>query len=147
MTWVNFTKISVRDYLRDPGVHAPSEVERYLHGECHIFAIALFRLTALPILTITEPRFSYSDGRYIEGLVHAVCYDPSIPDLILDAKGWRDITHLKDEYYIHEECSYRTVDDTGCERLVCIREPLNPQAVQNTIDFIQKHGYLEKINA
>ena len=147
MKTVDFTEITIQEYLQDPGVHAPPEIERYLYGQCHMFAIALNRLSGLPIMVITEPRFTSTEGVYITGLVHAMCFKEGDVSRVFDAKGWRSIKDIEDSYYVHPDCTWRVVTAMGCEEIVSAIVPLEEEFFEQTLEFIKKHGYLEKINA
>jgi len=67
------------------------QADKYLNGECHLFAIAIARLTNWKIGAITEPRAVFRDSGILslKGLNHAFCYSPDFPDWCFDALGWR----------------------------------------------------------
>lgn len=111
----------IQEYLLDPCCNPPPEVERFLHGDCHLFTIAVHRLTGWQILAITEPRFVIPDTepnvthheqppkpknenppRTVEpGLVHAFCC-PSLSDnKIFDAKAVRSLQVMMQDYTPH----------------------------------------------
>ena len=63
----------ITDYLKDPGCNPPPEIEKYLNGDCDIFAIAASRIFNWKIGVITEERLL--NGLTIgKGLIHAFCY-------------------------------------------------------------------------
>lgn len=67
-------------------------VSHYLHGKCHLFALALHEVTGLKIgLFVDEERF---EG--VAGLDHAFCYINN--DYIIDAQGIRSKTEIMAEY-------------------------------------------------
>lgn len=136
---VNFKETPIREYLKDPGVHAPSSISIYLHGSCHVFAIALSKLTGLPIGMIVEPRYLRQSGCYVDGLVHAFCVKPDNHDYIFDAKGWRKYADLKDEYDLHDQCESSLTDWQGCEDFFNGEVPINQLFLEETMEFIRKN--------
>ena len=116
-----------------PDVLPSSEKEDYMHGCCHIFALALAELTGLKIAAIIEKRGLYlneeknissiSMYRYRhtkesikvydikDGLVHATCLIDNKSDLIFDALGIRSIDSLNIEFDTHEETNIHIFDN------------------------------------
>lgn len=116
-----------------PDVLPSSEKEDYMHGCCHIFALALAELTNLKIAAFLEKRavFNNEDGTKSsiplyyynretaarqydeigEGLVHAVCLVDTTSDLIFDALSIRNVSQLDQLYEIREDTYLKIYDD------------------------------------
>lgn len=69
-------------------------VGNYLYGSCHLFALSLSEKFGYEIGCVME-----NDGVGTETyLVHAFCYFPDNPDLIIDAGGIRDKESTLESY-------------------------------------------------
>lgn len=132
---------AIKEYLLDPSCHPPEEVETYLRGECDIFAIAFNCLTGFQICGITEPRHIYirekNEYEVFDCLVHAFCLDPENKDRIFDAKGWRDVNLLKEEYPLHNKCSVKFFSESELIDLVYKDLPFDIMRMKQTIKFIE----------
>lgn len=71
-------------------------VSNYLYGSCHLFALVLSEVYGYEIGCTMENDGMGSDTY----LVHAYCYFPENPDLIIDAGGIRDKENVLAEYPI-----------------------------------------------
>lgn len=75
-----------------PSNAQPDEIDRYCYGECHVFAVALHRLTGWPIHLVLDDDEKYwvdpdDDDNWIPATVHAFCVDDQ--DRFWDIKGIR----------------------------------------------------------
>lgn len=96
----SFDEQELSDYLEDPWItNAPSVIERYLHGECDKFAIALSKLTGFPMYAFFEERLlTGKEGMRVgQGLVH-VFVSANDCTTAIDVKGERPLGHVLQEY-------------------------------------------------
>src|SRR5207253_1978164 len=71
------------------------ENDNYLHGECHIFALALQEISGLPLYAITDTDWNIE----AQCLVHAgVKYQGGL----IDVKGFREFSAIYDEFEAFE---------------------------------------------
>lgn len=92
----------------------------YLHGNCHIFAIAVSEMFGFQICCFLEPRLiEGSDGSSVcmDGLVHAYCVVDDDNELIFDALGVHSAHDLENEYHLHEDVHLEIYDNPR-ERLL-----------------------------
>ncbi len=134
---------SIQEYLLDPGVHAPPEIERFLNGDCDLFAIAVQRLTGWNIVSIIEPRLITWDGLSVRpnqiGLVHAVCIKDRYINSVFDAKGWRDYSAMAREYKNHMDCYVREMTEHELHSLVYPNQPIDEDEVRKTMIFVEQY--------
>lgn len=80
-----------------------TEKDKYLHGECELFAIALYLIYPVDIYAIYEIRSILENGelKQRKGLVHAYCYS-NRNNMFIDARGIISIEDIEDEYLIDE---------------------------------------------
>lgn len=72
-------------------------VEDYVHGRCHLFALALAQVTQYKIGIFVDEECIPDGGETpIRGLVHAFCYVKD--DLVIDARGIRCKADLVNEF-------------------------------------------------
>ncbi|MBB4867569.1 hypothetical protein HNP46_006483 [Pseudomonas nitritireducens] len=83
------------DYQVDPANRF--YVEDYVHGRCHLFALALAKATQYKIGIFVDEDCIPEDGDTpIRVLVHAFCYVKD--DLVIDARGIRCKVDLENEF-------------------------------------------------
>lgn len=139
----------IEEYLSDPGWDTPPEIEKYLNGSCHLFAIALSRMTGWKILVITEPRVidGLPDDDFIRpGLVHAMCAIPGKKDTVFDAKGGRHIDDIVLEYGVLENCTHEIVSEDTVYKIVNPDKMIAESEIATVMDFL-KHYYVAKITS
>jgi hypothetical protein len=68
------------------------EIESYLHGQCHLFAVALHKVTGLPL----RAAVGWSDDIDGEVLVHAWVETPE--GRVVDAAGFRSYEDVLETY-------------------------------------------------
>lgn len=74
------------------------DVQLYLHGRCHLFALVLSAKTGLPIgLFMDEEGYYDPDGNPCMALEHAYCHLPAGKGMV-DADGHLSEEFLSDEY-------------------------------------------------
>jgi hypothetical protein len=83
----------------EPSAATAEDIERYCGGECHVFAVALSRLTGWPMHVVTdedEPYWSDEDGEdMIPSVIHVLCMDEE--GRFWDVRGCRPGDTLFDE--------------------------------------------------
>lgn len=98
----------------------PADIEQYCYGQCHMFAVALHRLTGWPIHLVLDDDEKHwidpnDDDNWIPATVHAFCIDDQ--DRFWDVKGirgrnevyaeltsWVNIADYRSETLWDEEC-------------------------------------------
>lgn len=102
--------ITIKDYLEDPCCNPPTEIDKYLNGNCEIFAVAGNRILGWNIVAITEIRLV--DGLTFERcLVHAFLIPPNHKFSIFDAKGIRCYKQLNKEYPLDSNVSLESITE------------------------------------
>jgi hypothetical protein len=95
-----FDEQTLLQYLEDPWVTgAPQVVDKYLHGDCDAFAIAVNEATGWPMYAFTEERLLCKDQtmRLGVGLVHAFVSTNHCLT-IFDIKGERPFSQALQDY-------------------------------------------------
>lgn len=136
----------IKQYLEDPCFNPPSDIDHYLNGNCHLFAVALNLLYPLDIYAIYEQRAIIKRKMNKEkGLVHAYCYNEK-SNIYIDARG---ITTYK---YIEKAYGLSHLSDIVVEKVTDISAFLNyiepgykVDNIRKAILFIQKY-YSEILN-
>jgi len=114
------------------------QADKYLNGECHLFAIAIARLTNWKIGAITEPRAVFRDSGILslKGLNHAFCYSPDFPDWCFDALGWRRYQDVVEEYPLHPDCRLEELTQTQLFEIVYPGEEVCESDLNEVNSFI-----------
>lgn len=136
----------IAQYLKDPGRQHPYPIDRYLNGQCDMFAMAVSSLTGLTICIYTEER--RDKKTVIEGLVHAFCVDNKNIGRVFDAKGWRSITDIDMEYGVSERISHRIVSIEECYGVVYpFAKGFDKEhpILRRSIDFVKRY-YSDQLN-
>lgn len=76
-------------------------VEKWFHGQCIPFAVALKEIFPQYELAVLIDVYDVEDEdlEYNYNFVHAFCYDSKNHKVIIDAKGVRSLNDLYDDYY------------------------------------------------
>ncbi len=79
-------------------------VADYLHGRCHLFAVAASHALGLDLLLVIDPEpvDDDLDSLPFPVLCHAVCRLPDDTQTVIDAGGCRLLQHVIDEYCTNE---------------------------------------------
>lgn len=139
----------ITEYLKDPGWNTPPEIEEFLNGSCHLFAVCVHRLTGWQILAFSEPRIidGLPDDDFIRpGLVHAMCLIPGQENKVFDAKGERHIDDIVLEYGILENCTHEIVNESTLYNLVFPGKQIDETELVAVQNFIKQY-YATKINS
>lgn len=137
---ITSTHEKIKQYLEDPYFNPPSDIEYYLNGNCHLFAVALNFLYPLDIYAIYEQRIiSKRKTNKEKGLVHAYCYNEK-SNIYIDARG---ITTYK---YIEKAYGLSHLSDIIVEKVTDIPAFLNyiepgykVDNIRKAVLFIQKY--------
>lgn len=76
-------------------------VDSYLHGYCQLMALALHKVTGLPLgVLVHEDAYLDDDGNPMNALGHAYCvmHRDGMDPLVLDARGFREHRDMLAEY-------------------------------------------------
>ena len=77
------------------------DVEHWISGECIPFTVALNEIFPKYKIAVLNDEFDIDDFdiEYNFNFIHALCYHPSNPKIIIDAMGIRDIRSLYRYYH------------------------------------------------
>lgn len=92
--------MNISEYLLDPSLNPPKEIEYYLNGNCDIFSIAANEVFGWDIYSILENRFLTDIGFVGVGLIHSFNCSSDKVDKIFDAKGIRSVDEINEEYLL-----------------------------------------------
>ena len=86
-----------------------TDTEKYLNGNCNIFAVALSKITNMKIGVFIEDRVC--NYKVYDGLVHAFCFNGTLSDdsFVVDAAGSRPLKEIINEYNITENIRFKIV--------------------------------------
>lgn len=77
------------------------DVEQWISGECIPFAVALKEIFPEYGLAVLNDEYDVDndDVEYNFNFVHAFCYHPKNPRIIIDAKGVRPLKEMYEDFY------------------------------------------------
>lgn len=96
------------DFVIHKGAEHDRTVEVYLHGDCHLMALALSKVSGIPLgVMIEEDAFWTDDGVPMNALNHAYCIleRDEGESLVLDARGFRLRSETREEYAFESDCT------------------------------------------
>lgn len=127
----------ISEYLKDPDLYPPFEIDKYLAGNCDMFAIAVSILYGLRIHVIMEPRLV--SASIAQGLVHAYCCFPNSTTCVIDAKGVRPLLDIHNEYRVNPECWTEEITVDSLHKFIFPDTPINARFLDETCIFVKRH--------
>jgi len=113
------------------------DLELYLHGRCHFFALALNKALGFPIECLWDNEAWFEDGDPSPALVHAYCIRPD--GTRVDAQGTLTREAALENYaeLVEEPEFVVTTAEALEEHIRAVMLPAEPGEIEQLISYIQ----------